>query len=183
VRTVVGRVDHDGVVGDPEIVQLLQDLPDRGVVLDHAVGIFGAGRETGRAAMFFAHVRTEMHARGVEPAEERLAGLHLAIHELHRRCRRLVVDHLQAFLGERAGAEELVEAVVGRQELVLVPQMVLADLAGGVAKRLERLGDGDVAGLQAGLGGRGADLAVAVRSVHRPVIKVDRPAVQLCSAS
>jgi hypothetical protein len=39
-------------------------------------------------------------------------------------------------------AEELVEAVVGRQELVLVPEVVLAELAGGVAEGLENLGDG-----------------------------------------
>ena len=33
-------------------------------------------------------------------------------------------------------AEEFVEAVHGRQELVLVAEMVLAELAGGVAHRL-----------------------------------------------
>ena len=38
-------------------------------------------------------------------------------------------------------AEELVEAVVGRQELVLVAEVVLAELAGGVAERLQELGD------------------------------------------
>ena len=39
-------------------------------------------------------------------------------------------------------AEELVEAVDGRQELVEVAQVVLAELAGGVAHRLKRRGDG-----------------------------------------
>ena len=39
-------------------------------------------------------------------------------------------------------AEELIEAVHGRQELVEVAEMVLAELAGGVAHRLERRGDG-----------------------------------------
>ena len=39
-------------------------------------------------------------------------------------------------------AEELVEAVHRRQELVAVAQVVLAELAGGVAHRLERGGDG-----------------------------------------
>ena len=34
-------------------------------------------------------------------------------------------------------AEELVEPVVGRQELVLVAEVVLAELAGGVAERLQ----------------------------------------------
>ena len=39
-------------------------------------------------------------------------------------------------------AEEFVEAVDGGQELIQVAQMVLAELAGGVALRLERGGDG-----------------------------------------
>ena len=44
-------------------------------------------------------------------------------------------------------AEELIEAVNGGQELVAVAEVVLAELAGGVALRLERGGDG------AGFGG------------------------------
>jgi len=34
-------------------------------------------------------------------------------------------------------AEELVEAVIGRQILVLVAEVVLAELSRGIAKRLE----------------------------------------------
>ena len=49
-------------------------------------------------------------------------------------------------------AEELVEAVHGRQELVLVAEMVLAELAGRVAERLEQLGDGRVFRLQPDVG-------------------------------
>ena len=48
-------------------------------------------------------------------------------------------------------AEELVEAVDGRQELVAVAEVVLAELAGGVALRFERGGDGAGFGRQAGL--------------------------------
>ena len=54
-------------------------------------------------------------------------------------------------------AEELVEAVDGRQELVPVAQMVLAELAGGVALRFERGGNRDSLGWKAGLGTRLAD--------------------------
>ena len=54
-------------------------------------------------------------------------------------------------------AEEFVEAVDGRQELVAVAEVVLAELAGGVALRLERGGDGAGFGGQAGLGARLAD--------------------------
>ena len=39
-------------------------------------------------------------------------------------------------------AEELVEAVLGRQVLVAVAEMVLAELAGGIALRLHHVGDG-----------------------------------------
>jgi hypothetical protein len=46
---------------------------------------------------------------------------------------------LRFILGVRVveGAEELVEAVPGRRVLVTVPQVVLAELAGRVALRLE----------------------------------------------
>ena len=47
-------------------------------------------------------------------------------------------------------AEELVEAVDGRQKLVLVAKMVLAELTGGVAHRLQRRGNGHRLGGQAG---------------------------------
>ena len=41
-------------------------------------------------------------------------------------------------------AEELVEPVDGGQELVAVAEVVLAELAGGIAEGLEQLGDGRV---------------------------------------
>ena len=55
-------------------------------------------------------------------------------------------------------AEELVEAVRRGQMFVAVAEMVLAELAGDVALRLEQLGDGHVARLQAFLRARQADL-------------------------
>ena len=45
-------------------------------------------------------------------------------------------------------AEELIEAVRGRQVLVLVPEVVLAKLPGGIAEGFEQLGDGRVLGLE-----------------------------------
>src|SRR5690606_32537171 len=115
------------------------------------------------------------HAGRVEPDEERLVGLVLAVDEVLGGREKLLVDGLHALGVERAGildlairegmddapgpvflpefwilrieiafrllfgvqvveiAEELVEAVIGRQMLVLVAEMVLAELAGGVA--------------------------------------------------
>ena len=55
-------------------------------------------------------------------------------------------------------AEELVEAVHRRQELVPVAEVVLAELARGVPLRLERRGDGGVLGAQADVGAGEADL-------------------------
>ena len=78
-------------------------------------------------------------------------------------------------------AEELVEAVHRRQELVAVAEMVLAELAGGVAQRLEQLGDGRVlrsAGRRSAPGR--PTLVRPVRIGDWPVMKAARPAVQLC---
>ena len=58
-------------------------------------------------------------------------------------------------------AEELVEPVHRGQELVAVAQMVLAELAGGIAQRLERLRNRDVLEAQAEVGGRQPDLGEA----------------------
>src|SRR3546814_805366 len=49
-------------------------------------------------------------------------------------------------------AEELVEAVRGRQELVAVAEVVLAELPGGVAELLERGRDGHVPGAEPDIG-------------------------------
>ena len=54
-------------------------------------------------------------------------------------------------------AEELVEAVDGGQELIEIAQMVLAELAGGVALRFERGGNGAGFRRDADLGPRLAD--------------------------
>lgn len=40
VRPVVGGVENDGILGDPEVVHSLQDFADRRIMLDHAVGVF-----------------------------------------------------------------------------------------------------------------------------------------------
>ena len=62
-----------------------------------------------------------------------------------------VVRVLRLLLGVEVveRAEELVEAVRGGQVLVEVAEVVLAELPGHVALRLEQLGDGDVPRLQA----------------------------------
>ncbi len=58
-------------------------------------------------------------------------------------------------------AEELVEAVHGRQVLVQVAEVVLAELPRRVAERLQQLGDRHVLGLEADVHAGDADLAEA----------------------
>jgi hypothetical protein len=70
--------------------------------------------------------------------------------------------------------EELVEAVIGRQVLVAVAQVVLAELPGGVAERLEHLRKGWVAVLDALLRARKPDRAQA--RPHRVLAEDERRA-------
>ena len=74
-----------------------------------------------------------------------------------------IVGQLRLFFGVEVieVAEELVEAVHGRQKLVAVAEVVLAELAGGVAERLEQLGNRRVLRLQADRRAGHADLGQA----------------------
>src|SRR5262245_10106695 len=88
---VVRAVDDDGVVSDSKVIELLQQLSDHAVVLDHPVGI---KPQTGLSLRFGFQMSEDMHARAVEPDEERLAGLLLAIDEIERPGKKLLVDRL-----------------------------------------------------------------------------------------
>src|SRR6266851_751 len=58
-------------------------------------------------------------------------------------------------------AEELVESVHGRQELIAIAEMVLAKLTGGVTERLEQFGDGRVVRLKSENGAGQSDFGQA----------------------
>ena len=79
-------------------------------------------------------------------------------------------------------AEELVEAVHGGQMLVQVALVVLAELAGGIALALEDRGHGHVHFLPTFLRARETDFGHAVADGDGPLMKAERPAVQLCCA-
>ncbi|MCY1293428.1 hypothetical protein D9M70_426870 [compost metagenome] len=203
VRAVVGGVDDDGVLGNLQVIQGLEQLADVAIVLEHAVGVLVA-RHAALPLHGLAHMGEGVHAGGVHPDEERLVGLDLLLDEVDGTLGGFVVDGFHALGGQRAGvldlavgkaahhasgrgglgefgivlrpvgtlgllfgiqvvevAEELVETMFGRQVFVAVAQVVLAELAGGVAVGLERLGDGDVARLQADRRAGHADLGQA----------------------
>ena len=77
--------------------------------------------------------------------------------------------------------EELVEAVRGGQELVAVAEVVLAELARGVALRFQRGRDGRVLGLKPMSAPGMPTLVRPVRYGFWPLMNAARPAVQLCS--
>ena len=216
LRAVVAGVHDDGVVRDAEVVELLEQLADLAVVLDHAVRIEA---QAGFALGLLLQARPDVHARGIPPDEKRLVGLVSLVDELKRPLGDLLVDRLHPPFGERAGVldflladlavmridgrivhvrgpgmkhaarpeftlelgqlrivgvlrlllrvevvevpEKLVEAMHRGHELVAIAQVVLAELAHGVAVRLEQLGDGRVLRPQAERRARQADLGEA----------------------
>src|SRR5215510_16608495 len=72
-------------------------------MFDHSVTVFVLPR---LASVFCLDVRAEMHTRGVPPAEEGFASLHLPIDEVQRSRGGLVIDRLHAFLGERTSVRD-----------------------------------------------------------------------------
>ena len=84
LRAVVGRVHDDGVVGDAELVELVEHHADLLVVHDHAVAV---GILPALAEVLLGDVRAEVHGRRVVPEEERLIGLGLLLHPGERRRR------------------------------------------------------------------------------------------------
>ena len=79
-------------------------------------------------------------------------------------------------------APEFLEAVRRRQRLRVVAQVVLAELAGGVAEVVQEFRQRRRAGPQVGRAAGSCGGIMPVRSGCMPVKKALRPAVQLCSA-
>ena len=211
---VVGGEHDDGVVVDAEVLELLHGGADDVVELGHA------GFVDRPAILRVAHrlilrrqVGDDVHARRVEPEEERLAVRLCLVQELEGEVADFVVHGLHPLGIERAGvldllladlaparvdgrivgfgrpavnhvaradlvqqllrvggvrgilhrvevievAEELVEAVDGGQELVEIAEVVLAELAGGIAHVLQRRRDGHRFRRQADRGARLTD--------------------------
>ncbi len=160
-RLVLSLDEVGGARGDV-VVDRLHPLPgQRPGVLDRCVPIC----RSGLAMLWIDAARPEVLA---ERSELRVLR---------------VVRQLRLFLGVEMVeiAVELVEAMRGRQELVLVAEMVLAELASRVALGLQELGDRRVLLAEADVGARQPDLAQARAQTLWPVMKAERPAVQLCS--
>jgi len=79
-------------------------------------------------------------------------------------------------------AEELIKPVDGRQELILVAKVILAELAGGITERFECSGNCASFSRRSYRCTGLADVVIPVRIGSSPVMKFARPAVQLASA-
>ena len=114
------------------------------------------------------------HAAGPELLDERLA-----VGKYHVGW---IVFVLRLFLGIEVieAAKEFVEAVHGRQVLVAVALVVLAELAGGVALALEHGGHRQSVFCQPSFAPGSPTLVMPQRTGTLPLMNAARPAVQLC---
>ena len=94
VRAIIRGIHDDGVIREAEVVDLLEEFADQGVVFDHAVGVFVIAR----MAVLLPHVGAKVHARRVPPAEKGLLGRGLALDEVLCRVIGFIVDRLHALL-------------------------------------------------------------------------------------
>ena len=74
---VVGGIHDDGVVGDAQLVKLVEQLADLLVVGDHPIAVVVL---PALAAVLVGEVGPEMHGCRIVPEEERLLRLGLLLH-------------------------------------------------------------------------------------------------------
>jgi hypothetical protein len=92
---VVGRENEQGVVVEAIVLEFLHDRADDVVELRHTGLVDGpAVLRRAQLIVFLGEVGDDVHARRVEPAEERLATSLGPVDELHGVCQDLVIDGL-----------------------------------------------------------------------------------------
>src|SRR5215212_6378222 len=103
LRSVIGRVHDNGVVGDSQLFELVEDHPDLLVMDDHAIAIRVLSALT---EVLFCDMGPEMHSRRVVPKEKRLLLLCLLLHPSQGPIGDLFVDGFHTFLGQRTGVDD-----------------------------------------------------------------------------
>ena len=95
-----------------------------------------------------------------------------------------IIGKFRLFLGIQMieVAVELVETVGSGQKFILVAQVIFAELSGRIALGFQQLGDSRIFLLSPRSAPGIPTLLKPVRNTLWPVIKAERPAVQLCSA-
>ena len=108
---VVRGKDHDRVVVDAEVLQILHHQPDVVIELGHAGFFFRpAILRIAHRLILRREMRDDVHARRVEPDEERLTVAVRLVYEFEREVANLVVNRFHPFWIERAGIFDLLLA-------------------------------------------------------------------------
>src|SRR5262249_33235138 len=90
---VVSTVDDDGVICDPEVIELFQQLSNHAIMLDHPVRV---ETEAGLSLRFGLEVGEDVHPGAVEPDEKRLGSLVLPVNEVERAGKKFFIHGLHA---------------------------------------------------------------------------------------
>lgn len=118
-RAIVAGEHHDRIVGNAELVQLGEQFAHDPVQFGHRIGKQAEAR---LAVPLLGQVREGVAPCGVVPEEERLVGLHRAVHEVARTSHQIRLDVLHAHLGGGIHARM-------RRQRARVRDLLLADAA------------------------------------------------------
>ena len=91
MRAIVGAVYDDRVVCNTELVDLVENLADILVVIDHRIMV-GRLPHSGLVQALLFGVGLQMHMGKVDPGKERFVGLDLAFHEVLGTLGDLIVE-------------------------------------------------------------------------------------------
>ena len=109
MRPVVGGIHDEGVFGEAELVEMIEQLTDVLVVVDHGVVIRGLVLTRLPQARGLG-VCAQMHVGGVHPAEKRLASLLVPRDEVLGGGDDLIVYRLHEFARQGTGVFDLLLA-------------------------------------------------------------------------
>ena len=104
VRTVIGRVHDNSVIGDAQIIEMVEQFANHHVVPHHGVVVKAMTR---KPTLIIGRMSKEVHTGRVVPNKEGLALIDRARHEVKRRKLELSIDSLHALAGQSAGINDI----------------------------------------------------------------------------
>ena len=102
MRAVVGRVHDERVLGNPELVEVVEQIPHILVMVDHRV-VVRRLPAPGLPDAILLGVREHVHVGEVHPGEEGLVVLVLPADEVLRGGSEVIVTGLHPLPGQRSG--------------------------------------------------------------------------------
>lgn len=102
VRSIVGRVQHNRVVGDLQFIDQVEQLANMHIMLNHAVVVL-VRVWASEVLMLLFDMRAEVHSCCIPPAEKGFAFLMFPLDESLSLGKSLFVNRFHSFLGQWAG--------------------------------------------------------------------------------